>query len=306
MIHANRLTKHYGHVAAVDDVTFTVRPGAVTGFLGRNGAGKSTTMRMIVGLSAPTSGTVTVDGAAYRDLDRPMTRIGVLLDARAVHPGLTARGYLRGLAATNGIPRTRVGDVLELAGIAEVGDRRVGGFSLGMSQRLGIAAALLGSPPIIMLDEPLNGLDPDGVRWVRTLMTDLAAAGCTVFFSSHLMSEMALVADRVIILEHGRLVADTTLPELMAEHAEKCVVDRVEDDIERRSLIAALKRDPRRIAVEQLGRVLTIQNADTDDVGRYASQLGVTLSELSSRSTSLEDVFMSMTGGETRRKVVGA
>ncbi len=299
MIEATGLTKRYGHVTAVDDVTFAVRPGAVTGFLGRNGAGKSTTMRMVVGLHQPTSGTVTVDGAAYRHLDRPLTRIGVLLDATAVHPGLSARGYLRGLADSNGIAGSRVEEVLELAGIAPVGDRRVGGFSLGMGQRLGIAAALLGRPPIIMLDEPLNGLDPDGVLWVRQLMKELAADGCTVFFSSHLMSEMALVADRLIILEGGRKLADTTLAQLMADHAERHVVARVDDDAERHALVSALRQDSRGIDIEQEGAVLTLRNADADVVGRHAARSGVALSQLTSQSTSLEDVFMGMTAGHT-------
>ena len=302
MIEATRLTKRYGHVTAVDDVTFTVRPGVVTGFLGRNGAGKSTTMRMVVGLHEPTSGTVSVDGASYRTLDRPLTRIGVLLDAKAVHPGLTARGYLTGLADSNGIPGSRVGEVLELAGIAEVAGRRVGGFSLGMGQRLGIAAALLGKPPIIMLDEPLNGLDPDGVLWVRQLMKELAADGCTVFFSSHLMSEMALVADRLIILERGRKLADTTLAQLMDDHAERRVLARIEDDTERDALVTALRQDPRHIDVAQLGSELTIRNADADTVGRHASCAGVTLSQLTSQSTSLEDVFMAMTAGHTAQQ----
>lgn len=302
MIEATRLTKRYGHVTAVDDVTFTVRPGVVTGFLGRNGAGKSTTMRMVVGLHEPTSGTVSVDGASYRTFDRPMTRIGVLLDAKAVHPGLTARGYLTGLADSNGIPGSRVGEVLELAGIADVASRRVGGFSLGMGQRLGIAAALLGKPPIIMLDEPLNGLDPDGVLWVRQLMKELAADGCTVFFSSHLMSEMALVADRLIILERGRKLADTTLAQLMDDHAERRVLARIEDDTERDALVTALRQDPRHIDVAQVGSELTIRNADADAVGRHASQAGVTLSQLTSQSTSLEDVFMAMTAGHTAQQ----
>jgi len=302
MIEATGLTKRYGHVTAVDDVTFTVRPGVVTGFLGRNGAGKSTTMRMVVGLHEPTSGTVRVDGASYRSLDRPMTRIGVLLDAKAVHPGLSARGYLRGLAESNGIPGSRVGEVLDLAGLADVADRRVGGFSLGMGQRLGIAAALLGKPRIIVLDEPLNGLDPEGVLWVRRLMKELAADGCTVFFSSHLMSEMALVADRLIILERGRKLAETTLAQLMDDYAERHVVARVDDDAERRALATTLRQDARQFGIEQAGAELTIRNADAGIVGRYASQAGITLSQLSSQSTSLEDVFMAMTAGHTAQQ----
>ncbi len=302
MIEATALTKRYGHVTAVNDVTFTVRPGVVTGFLGRNGAGKSTTMRMVVGLHEPTSGTVSLDGVSYRKLDRPMTRIGVLLDAKAVHPGLSARGYLRGLVDSNGIPASRVGEVLELAGIADVADRRVGGFSLGMGQRLGIAAALLGKPPIIMLDEPLNGLDPDGVLWVRQLMKELAADGCTVFFSSHLMSEMALVADRIIILERGSKLADTTLAQLMDDHAERHVVARVEDDAERHALVTALRQHSRHVDIEQAGTELTIRDADAAAVGRHAAHAGITLSQLTSQSTSLEDVFMAMTAGHTEQQ----
>lgn len=303
MIEATGLTKRYGPVTAVDDLTFTVRPGVVTGFLGRNGAGKSTTMRMVVGLHEPTSGSVTVDGASYREIERPMTRIGVLLDASAVHPGLTARGYLRGLAASNAISPARVGEVLELAGIADAADRRVGGFSLGMGQRLGIAAALLGRPPVIMLDEPLNGLDPDGVLWVRQLMTDLAAGGCTVFFSSHLMSEMALVADRLVILERGRILADTTLEELMTEHAKRHVLVRVDDDDGRHALVTALRRTERHVDIEQHGAELTIRNAGADAVGRHAAHAGVALSQLTSQSTSLEDVFMEMTARRELQEV---
>ncbi|HET8896690.1 MAG TPA: ATP-binding cassette domain-containing protein, partial [Protaetiibacter sp.] len=216
MIEATRLTKRYGAKTAVDDATFSVRPGMVTGFLGPNGAGKSTTMRMIVGLDRPTSGTVTIDGRPYSALEAPLREVGVLLDAKAVHPGRSARGHLRALAATHSIPSSRVDEVIGLTGLDAVAGKRVKGFSLGMGQRLGIAAALLGDPATLILDEPVNGLDPEGVIWVRKLARHLASEGRTVFLSSHLMSEMAQTADHIIVLGRGRVIADAPVAEIVA------------------------------------------------------------------------------------------
>ena len=216
MIEATGLVKRYGAKTAVAGVDFTVRPGTVTGFLGPNGAGKSTTMRMIVGLDAPTAGSVTVNGKRYREHRAPLHEVGALLEAKAAHRGRTARNHLRVLAATHGIPDRRVDEVIDLAGLGEVARHRVGGFSLGMGQRLGIAAALLGDPATLILDEPVNGLDPDGVRWVRTFVRELAAEGRTVLLSSHLMSEMAQTADHVIVLGRGRVLADMPIHQLIA------------------------------------------------------------------------------------------
>ena len=208
LIEARGLTKRYGEKVAVDDLTFEVRPGIVTGFLGPNGAGKSTTMRMVLGLDAPTSGSVTVDGSPYAELTRPMQAVGALLEARAVHTSRSAYHHLRALAATHGISRARVDEVIDMVGLQEVARQRAGGFSLGMGQRLGIASALLADPGTLILDEPVNGLDPEGIRWIRDLLRGLAAEGRTVFVSSHLMSEMALTAEHVIVIGRGRLVAD--------------------------------------------------------------------------------------------------
>jgi len=216
MIDVDGLTKRYGSTVAVDRLTFIVRPGVVTGFLGPNGSGKSTTMRMILGLDAPDAGTARIGGKRYADLSWPLRQVGALLEARAFHPGRSARSHLLALAASNGIARSRVDDVLDLVGLGDVGARRAGTFSLGMAQRLGIAAALLGDPGVLMLDEPVNGLDPEGIRWIRELLRGLAAEGRAVFVSSHLISEMALTADRLIVIGQGRLVADTSVTELSA------------------------------------------------------------------------------------------
>src|SRR5829696_2583343 len=223
MIVARSLTKIYGGKPAVDGITFTVEPGRVTGFLGPNGAGKSTTMRMVLGLDRPTSGSVTVNGRRYADYPAPLREVGALLEARAVHPGRSARDHLRWLAASNGIPRARIDEVLDLVGLASVADQRVGRFSLGMGQRLGIAVALLGDPPVVVLDEPVNGLDPEGIRWVRTLARELAAQGRTVLISSHLMSEMALTADHLLVIGRGRLLADCSMAQFIADHAASYV-----------------------------------------------------------------------------------
>ena len=223
MIEARDLVKRYGSTVAVSDLSFSVRPGMVTGFLGPNGAGKTTTMRMILGLDAPTQGSVTVGGRSYRDLPAPMREVGALLDAKALHGGRRARDHLLCLARSNGIPRSRVDEVLRIAGLEGVARRRAKGFSLGMAQRLGIASALLGDPAVLIFDEPVNGLDPDGIHWVRTLMRALAAEGRTVLVSSHLMSEMALTADHLLVIGKGRLIADTSVDEFVRSSSRQSV-----------------------------------------------------------------------------------
>jgi ABC-2 type transport system ATP-binding protein len=240
MIEADGLTKRYGGKTAVDDLTFTVRPGVVTGFLGPNGAGKSTTIRMILGLDAPSAGRVRVNGREYAGLAAPLCEVGALLEARAVHPGRSARDHLRALAATTGISRRRVDEVIGLAGLEAVAGKRVGGFSLGMGQRLGIAAALLGDPGTLILDEPVNGLDPEGVLWIRNLLKGLAAQGRTVLVSSHLISEMALTAEQVIIVGRGRLIADAPVADLTANGSlEEAFMTLTRDDVEYRATTTA-------------------------------------------------------------------
>ena len=219
MIEARGLVKRYGSTIAVDHLSFDVRPGTVTGFLGPNGAGKSTTMRMMLGLDRPDSGTVRISGQDYHDLHSPLREVGALLEAKAFHPGRSARAHLAALAASSAIPRARVDEVLDMVGLSSAAGRRAGKFSLGMGQRLGVAAALLGDPAVLLLDEPVNGLDPEGVRWIRNLLKSLAAQGRTVFVSSHLISEMALTAERLVVIGRGRLLADTTVAELSAGSA---------------------------------------------------------------------------------------
>ncbi|NBF00121.1 ATP-binding cassette domain-containing protein [Nonomuraea sp. KC401] len=289
MIQLTSLTKRYGDVVAVDDLTFTVRPGLVTGFLGPNGAGKTATMRMILGLDLPTSGSATIDGHPHRDLRDPLRVIGSLLDARAVHPQRTAYKHLLYLAQSNSIPAVRVAEVLDLVGLSDVAGRKAGGFSLGMSQRLGIAAALLGDPPVVVLDEPVNGLDPEGVRWIRALIRGLAAEGRTVLVSSHLMSEMAMTADRLVVIGKGRLVAEAAIDEFTEAGS------------------TVLVRTPEAAALSRLLRLsgAHVQAGDEDellvtgmtapDVGRLAAAEDVPLFELTQRRVSLEDAFMELT-----------
>lgn len=292
MIHVEGLTKDYGPVRAVEDLTFTVQPGMVTGFLGPNGAGKSTTMRMIVGLDTPTSGTALVASRPYRALRRPLTVVGSLLDAKAVHPNRSAANHLRWLAHANGIPQRRVDKVLSLVGLAEVARKRTGGFSLGMGQRLGLAGALLGDPRILVLDEPVNGLDPEGIRWVRDLLKALAAEGRTVLISSHLLSEMALTADRLIVIGRGRLVADTTTVEFIREHSVSTVVVRSEHPEDFAAYLTRAGLEP----VPTAGDGLEVPDATTDQVGELAFTGGFQLYELSMRQASLEEAFMDSTG----------
>jgi ABC-2 type transport system ATP-binding protein len=290
VIAAHRLTKTYGTRTAVDGVSFTVEPGRVTGFLGPNGAGKSTTMRMVLGLDRPTSGSVTVNGRRYADHPAPLREVGALLEARALHPGRSARDHLRWLAASNGLPRTRVDEVLELVGLTAVAEQRVGRFSLGMGQRLGIAAALIGDPPVVVLDEPVNGLDPEGIRWVRTLARDLAAEGRTVFVSSHLMSEMALTADHLIVIGRGRVLADCATAEFVARHAASHV--RVRSP--QHDAVATLLRGEG-LDVAAHGRELRVVGLDAAAVGELVGRSGLLLHELTLVRSSLEDAFMTLT-----------
>lgn len=298
MIVADNLTKRYGAKTAVDGVSFTVAPGRVTGFLGPNGAGKSTTMRMIVGLDRPTTGRVTVSGRDYRQLRSPLTEVGVLLDAKAVHTGRSARNHLRALAATHGIGRARVDEVIELTGIGAVAGKRAGGFSLGMGQRLGIAAALLGDPHTLILDEPVNGLDPEGVRWVRQFVRHLAAEGRTVLLSSHLMSEMSQTADHVIVLGRGRILADAPLADLVGAWTSTTLLVRSPrlDD-----LVAALPTpDATVTAVEPGCAQITGLNAEI--IGDLAAARGIPLYELTPRSGSLEDAYLALTDDSVEYK----
>jgi ABC-2 type transport system ATP-binding protein len=238
MIEARALTKRYGDKVAVDDITFTVRPGVVTGFLGPNGAGKSTTMRMILGLDSPTSGEVTVNGKHYAEHRAPLREVGALLEAKAVHTGRTAYNHLMAQALTTGIPRSRVEEVIDLVGLRDVARKRTGGFSLGMGQRLGVAAALLGDPATLILDEPVNGLDPEGILWIRNLLRGLAAEGRTVFVSSHLMSEMSLTAEHLIVIGRGRLIADTSVADFIEQASTKRVRVRTPEATRLRELLA--------------------------------------------------------------------
>lgn len=292
MIEAHDLTKRYGEKTAVDNISFRVEPGTVTGFLGPNGAGKSTTMRMIVGLDRPTSGWVTVNGKPYAQHARPLAEVGVLLDAKAVHTSRSAYSHLRAMAATHAIPARRVAEVIEMTGLQDVAKKRVGGFSLGMGQRLGIAAALLGDPRTLILDEPVNGLDPEGVKWVRTMVRFLADEGRTVFLSSHLMSEMSLTADQLLVIGRGRIITGGP----------------VEDVIEATQGASVTVRTPHAadLAVLLEGRGATIVNGAEPDlldirgttapeVGEAALAAGIALHELTPARASLEDAYMSLT-----------
>lgn len=301
MLTARELTKRYGGTTAVDSLTFDVRPGLVTGFLGPNGAGKSTTLRLLLGLDRPTSGEALVNGRRYVQLPQPARQVGALLDASAGHPGRSARAHLLALARGGGIPRRRVADVLDEVGLSDVADRRIGGFSLGMRQRLGIAAALLGDPGVLVLDEPLNGLDLDGVRWVRGLVRALADEGRTVFVSSHLMSEMQLVADRLVVVGGGRLVADAPTAELIASWSDPRVVVRTPDPA---PLVEQLRRSPRgpvRVAPGADGALL-VRGATPEEVGDAAHAAGARVHALYREEASLERVYLDLTGAEVRHR----
>ena len=292
MIVAEQLTKRFGDKTAVSQVSFAVQPGKVTGFLGPNGAGKSTTMRMIVGLDRPSAGAVTVNGVPYAGMRAPLTEVGVLLDAKAVHTGRSARNHLRAMAATHGIGRGRVDEVIELTGITSVAGKRAGKFSLGMGQRLGIAAALLGDPHTLILDEPVNGLDPEGVRWVRQFVRHLAAEGRTVLLSSHLMSEMAQTADHVIVLGRGRVLADAELSELVRAWTSNTVLVRSPRLGE---LVAAVAGPDITVTAAEPG-VAEITGVTAASLGDLAASLGIPVHELTSRTGSLEDAYLALTG----------
>ncbi len=292
MIEARNLTKRYGERLAVENLSFTARPGVVTGFLGPNGSGKSTTMRLILGLDAPTSGSALVGGRRYFDIPDPMLEIGAMLEARAIHSGRSARDHLRGLAATHRISDARVEEVIDLVGLQAVARKRVGTFSLGMDQRLGIASALLGDPRIVVLDEPVNGLDPEGIRWVRELLRHLADEGKTVFLSSHMMSEMALIAERLVVIGRGKMIADTSVQEFIDRASEGAPV---------------LVRSPRlpelQAALDRAGHIgephgsdsLLVRGVTAAQIGDLAAELAVPLHGLTPQQISLEDAFMEIT-----------
>jgi ABC-2 type transport system ATP-binding protein len=291
MIEANALSKRYGATLAVDDLSFSVPPGQVTGFLGPNGSGKSTTMRMILGLDAPSTGAATVNGRPYSAYRRPLFQVGALLDATATHAGRSAYHHLLALAAGNGIGRARVTQVLDQVGLSAVARKRAGGFSLGMAQRLGIAAALLGDPPVLILDEPVNGLDPEGVLWIRTLLRSLAAEGRTVLLSSHLMSEMALTADRLIVIGRGRLITQTSVADFLNGGGGGFVRAR---SVQAEPL-AALLRARGATVVREEQDTLRITGADLDVVGELARGHDLALRELSEHRASLEERYMELT-----------
>ncbi len=291
MISARSLTKHYGRTAAVKDLSFDVTPGTVTGFLGPNGSGKSTTMRMIMGLDAPDGGSAIVNGRPYADLEWPLREVGALLDAKAFHPARSAYDHLRVLARTNDIPRRRVDEVLDRVGLTAVAHVRAGKFSLGMGQRLGIASALLGDPGVLLFDEPVNGLDPEGIRWVRHLLRGLAAEGRTVFVSSHLIAEMSLTAQRLVVIGKGRLIAQTSVEELATQGTVPAV--RVATPTARMLVTALLGRGAK-VRVEDDGAVL-VSGMTAPEVGELATRRSITLYELTPMRASLEDAFMQLT-----------
>jgi ABC-2 type transport system ATP-binding protein len=291
VIEAQALTKDYGSKRAVEELSFSVRPGLVTGFLGPNGSGKSTTMRLILGLDAPTAGDVTVNGKHHREHVAPMHEVGALLEARSVHTGRSAYNHLLALAQTQGIPRTRVDEMIDLVGLHDVARKRAGQFSLGMGQRLGIAAALLGDPSTVMLDEPVNGLDPEGIRWVRNLLKSLAAEGRTVFVSSHLMSEMALTADHLIVIGRGRKIADASTEEFLSQASANAALVRSPQASELAVLLAA-----RGATVTSLEPgLLEVQGMTAVEIGDVAAAHGLTLHELTPQQASLEEAFMELT-----------
>lgn len=308
MIEVQGLSKSYGPVQAVEDLTFTVKPGVVTGFLGPNGAGKSTTMRMILGLDKPTAGSALIDGSAYRDLPNPTRKVGALLDAKGIHPNRSARATLKWQAQAAGIEASRVDEVLRLVGLTDVADKRVGGFSLGMGQRLGIAGALLGDPEYLILDEPVNGLDPEGIRWVRGLLQRLASEGRTVLVSSHMLAEMAQTADRLIIIGRGRLVADTTVAEFIRENSGVTTIVRVAGEGEERAAAVDKLADAlthatitANHAADAEGReTLEVPDRTSDEIGAIAFTAGVPLAELSERHASLEDAYIRSTEGHAQ------
>jgi ABC-2 type transport system ATP-binding protein len=294
VIEARGLTKDYGNKRAVDGLTFDVRPGVVTGFLGPNGSGKSTTMRLILGLDRPGAGTASVNGKHYRDHAAPLREVGALLEARAVHTGRSARNHLLALAQTHGIPRGRVEQLIDMVGLQDVASKRVGKFSLGMGQRLGIATALLGDPHTLLLDEPVNGLDPEGIHWIRTLLRSLAAEGRTVFVSSHLMSEMSMTADHLIVIGRGRLIADLSVDDFVRRASKAAVRVRTPQATQLRDLLAGPD-----VTVEPDGDgLLDVAGMTAAEVGEVAAANGIVLHELTPQQASLEEAFMELTQEE--------
>jgi ABC-2 type transport system ATP-binding protein len=297
MIEAKGLTKRYGATVAVDNLSFEVKPGKVTGFLGPNGAGKSTTMRMILGLDTPTAGDVRIDGQHYRDLRQPLTKIGALLDAKWVHPNRSARAHLAWMAASNKLPKDSVDRVLEMVGLTSVANKRAGAYSLGMSQRLGIAGALLGDPEILLFDEPVNGLDPEGIVWIRTFMHRLASEGRTVLVSSHLLSEMALTAEELIVIGRGRLIAQSSTKDFVDRASGSSVKVRSPQLDQLQSILQQANLATRIEDVEDEGKVLFVDGEiTTDQIGEQAAAQGIVLHELTLQRGSLEAAFMQMTG----------
>ena len=301
MIEVNHLSKSYRGVHAVRDLTFTVQPGLVTGFLGPNGAGKTTTLRLLLGLNTPTGGTATIGGRRFRDLGTGLRAVGALLAADDVHKGRSAAAHLAALARSNGLPRRRVGEVLDEAGLAGAARRRVGGFSLGMRQRLGIAAALLGDPPVLIFDEPLNGLDPEGVRWLRGLLRRLAGEGRTVFVSSHMMSEMENTADRLIVIGHGELIADESLTAFAARADRRTVTVRAADP----DALSALLIEQGAAVEREADGALAVTGLTAERVAEVAFAHRVLLSEVSSRTGALEDAFVELTADRAEHRSGG-
>ncbi|MBV8256883.1 MAG: ABC transporter ATP-binding protein [Actinobacteria bacterium] len=291
MIEARGLTKDYGEKRAVDGLSFTVEPGVVTGFLGPNGSGKSTTMRLILGLDRPTTGDVTVNGKHYRDHAAPLHEVGALLEARSVHTGRSAYNHLLALAQTHGIPKRRVQELIDLVGLHDVARKRAGQFSLGMGQRLGIATALLGDPSTVILDEPVNGLDPEGIHWIRNLLKGLAAEGRTVFVSSHLMSEMSLTADRLVVIGRGKLIADTTVEDFVERASEKIVLVRSPEAERLRDALAG----PGISFVDAERGALEVHGLSAEQIGDAAAAAGIALHELTPQQATLEEAFMNLT-----------
>ena len=291
MIEARDLVKRYGDKVAVDHLSFTVEPGVVTGFLGPNGAGKSTTMRLLLGLDRPQAGTATIDGLPYREHVEPLKVVGALLEAKAVHTGRSAYNHLLVLAQTQGVPRARVDEVIELVGLESVARKRAGGFSLGMGQRLGLAAALLGDPRVLVLDEPVNGLDPEGVIWIRNLLKYLASLGRTVLVSSHLMNEMAVTADHLVVIGRGKLLADCSTAEFIDTHSENSVLVVSPDDAKLREVIAAAGGR----TVDGRASGFVVLDLPAPRIGELAAHEGLVLHELATQRASLEDVFIELT-----------
>ncbi|MDQ6805818.1 MAG: ABC transporter ATP-binding protein [Actinomycetota bacterium] len=303
MIEAEGLTKRYGDKLAVDDLTFQVKPGIVTGFLGPNGAGKSTTMRMILGLDAPTSGRVRLDGRPYGDLKAPLHEIGAMLEARAIHTGRSAYNHLLAMAQTHGISRRRVDEVIDMVGLREVARQRVGGFSLGMGQRLGIASAMLGDPKILILDEPANGLDPEGILWIRNLLKGLASEGRTIFLSSHLMSEIAQTADHLVVIGRGRLIADTSVDDVVAQaslgagvRVRSPQLSELRDAVAGPGVVAQLD--------EESGAVV-FRGLTCEQIGETAARASIVLHELTPQQATLEEAFMALTGDSVEYHATG-